>query len=266
MVRQVLITLFCVLLIALPGCGPGPQAQPAYNGLKISDLAPSAPQPTDRPSQRPMEFAVCFFELPAEHFAASAELWTRLYTAPLRFASSDAFKANGFAAGFGDQQTWSEVSRILQAAQANKARTISMVIFDQQPRDIIIAPLNTEQSVFFTDAGGRIAGVTLSAGATALRISAGKIPTARGLARVNIQLVFKSRPVLGGLGWLPPGEVVFDSAGFELKLSPGQFVLLGPARYHPGETKMTLDKLFCTADEPRQIVRMYLILCRGIVD
>lgn len=267
---RALLTFFAVMLISLPGCGQGQQEQEVYEGLKIADLAPAGSKPAEGRSQWFVELVICFLELLGEHFSASDELWDCLYTAPLQFANAQAFKANGFAAGFGDEQVWGQVGRILQTSRARTVKTISLTAFDEQAHDILIGPLGVERTVFYTETDGRIAGATLANGATALRITAARVPGARGLCRVNVQPVFKSGPMMGTVDRLAgagrPGDALFDSAGFELKISPGEFVLLGPAQPSPDPAGMTLDGVFFSADEAQQVVRMYLIFCGRVVD
>jgi hypothetical protein len=60
------------------------------------------------------------------------------------------------------------------------------------------------------------------------------------------------------------GEIIFDSVGLELKMSPGDFLLLGPEKYV--SDRMTLSSLFFTGSERRPVIRIFLFVCAGIPD
>ena len=57
-------------------------------------------------------------------------------------------------------------------------------------------------------------------------------------------------------------DVIFDSIGLEMQMSPGQFVLLGPREYGPEQ--MSLSRLFFKKSKTGPLVQIYMILCRNI--
>lgn len=268
MIRFCKIIIIGWLIVWLSGCGQAEEEAPFWEKVKIGDLRPaSGPAQPGGQSLVPMEFGIYFFEVPADKFDLLADIREELHTKPLQFADGDAFGANAFSAGFGRMQMWDKIGDILRSADAKRTKTTSFVTFGPDKDDIGVTTLDTEGTIFYASAGEVLAGVTHEAGYLALRIRVEKIPGARGVCKVGVQPVFRSemrgrvaRPAEGRAR----GEIVFESAGFELKMSPGDFVLLGAGSYRPGE--MTLGSLLFTKPEPKPAVRMYLIVCNRIAD
>jgi len=84
---------------------------------------------------------------------------------------------------------------------------------------------------------------------------------------VDVQPVF-SLPVRSSIPQLAAreksGEFLFTSAGFKLKMSPGDFVILGPQKYISHQ--ITLGGLSFSRPEPKPVVRVFLFVCTGIID
>ena len=131
-------------------------------------------------------------------------------------------------------------------------------------------------------------GESLGPGRLALRIGAGKITGARGVCSVSVSPVFVP-PMTSSIPQLAArakaDEFVFSATGFGLRMSPGDFLLLGPEKYSHGQ--MTLSGYFFSRPAPSggrmflvsssgetqelepyygPVVRTYLILCTGISD
>jgi len=254
--------------LVLTGCNGSGEDQPLWQQVKITDLAPSGG--TERPGARllkTMNFDIYVFEIPAGNIGTLDDVWLALYTAPLRFDDYDAFGANSFSVGFGQTQIWNKVADLLRAAGGKKVETTSLLLPDGQADDVAIAILDKEQTIFYVSTEGTMEAATVGRGAVALRIQAEKIPGLRGVCNVSVQPVF-SPPISSPIPQLAAREksreFLFTSCRFGLKMSPGDFVFLGPEKYE--EHQITLASLFFSRVGPEPAVRTYLIVCTRIVD
>ncbi|MHC4215962.1 MAG: hypothetical protein ACYSWP_21640, partial [Planctomycetota bacterium] len=247
MSRLILYILLAGVVGWAGGCGQertrGP-AGPTTEGIKIGDLAPTAAMKL--PSQ--INFQVYTFEVPAENAPLPKELLLGLIRSPLHFADYNAFEANGFGAGFGRVEMWNEISVRLTQIKARNAGTSRLMVFDDKGDDVIFNTLTGEKTVFFTTGEDKLVGSTLGGGYLAWRIKAKPIKKLRGAAQVQIQPVFKlpsGNTIARLLDRERENETVFDFAGFELTMSSGDFVLLGPNQYKQDD--ITLGNLFFTS-------------------
>ena len=248
---SVMNRLFLYILLAgvvgwAAGCGQK-RARPggaAIEGIKIGDLEPASAMKLPRQ----INFQVFTFEAPAESLPSPRELFLGLIRSPLHFTDDKAFKANGFFVGFGRSEMWDEISARLTRAGARNAGTNRLIVFDDKGDDVIFTTLGAEQTVFYTTGEGKLVGTSLGDGQLGWRIKAKPIPRLRGACEVEIQPVFKSpmsNTIARLLGREEGNEIVFDVAGFELTMSSGDFVLIGPSQYK--QTDITLGSLFFTS-------------------
>ena len=207
------------------------------------------------------------FEIPTEDVNALAGIWPELYTQPLQFRSYNAFAMNLFAAGFGQPQDWNRIADILRNANARRAERNSLILLNGQPKDVYITSISTERTIFYTSTSHASEGITIGPGSFALQIKAQKIPEQRGVCDISIQPVFtpprKSRFALRKETEAAK-PFAFDALEFELKMSPGDFILLGPKRYTAD--KSVLAGLFFSTDVPRPAAKIYLFVCGEIAD
>ena len=273
------------------GCGQGRErpAGPAIEGIKIGDLEPITPM--ELPKQ--VNFRIYTFEVPAENMPLPKELFLGLIRKPLHFADYKAFEANGFFTGFGRSQMWNEISTRLARAGAKNAGTSRLIVFDDKGDDIIFNTWGAGPNVFYTTGEGKLVGTSLGNGRLGWRIKAKPIARLRGACEVKLGPVFKSfmsNTIAKMLGRQEGNEIVFDVAGFELTMSTGDFVLIGPSQYKQDD--ITLGSLFFTSRGdfafpiPKQnekdddtpggpaytlrknvpLIRLFLIACTGVGD
>jgi hypothetical protein len=142
-----------------------------------------------------------------------------------------------------------------------------LLLFKTQSDYMPVAKVEGERQVFYAATDGRAAGLSLSNGLAAFRVKAQSIPGARGAFRLGLQPVFR-RPVTSRIRQLAKGtgheDIVFESTGLEMQMSPGHFVILGPGEQGGGQ--MSLSGLFFGHSGPRPVVRIYLVICRNISD
>ncbi len=267
MTRLFQITVLSCAGLLLTGCNSPEKNEPIWQHIKIGDIAPSHSnkQPGGQ-LLKTISFDVYIFEIPAENISALDDIWQVLHTKQLQFNDYDAFAANSFSAGFGQIRMWNEAANLLRAGGAKKVKTVSLLLADGQADDLPIARLYRKQTIFYVSTDNSIEGATVGPGELALRIKAENIPGSRGVYNVNAQPVFPS-PIRSAIPQLAAreksGEFLFTSAGFGLKMSPGDFVFLGPEKY---TDQITLAGLFFSRNERKPVVRTYLIVCTRIND
>ncbi len=265
------------------------RAGPDIEGIKIGDLSPASsiklgPQ---------IRFQVLTFEMPVANVPRPKDMFLGLLKSPLHFTDYKAFEANGFCAGFGRSEMWDEIAARLTQAGARNAGTSSLLVFDDKGDDIFFAALGTEQSVFYTTGEGKLVGVNLGAGRLGWQLKARPIPSLRGACEVKLEPVFKrlaGETISRLLGDKQDSEISFDVAGFELTMSSGDFVLLGPIQYEQNDISLgslffqtqadfafpnpeqneeggtISDKRTYTLRKDVRLIRLFLVACTGVSD
>jgi hypothetical protein len=268
MIRLFQIMVFGCTAALLTSCNAPEKEKPIWQQVKISDLAPYSD--VNHPAGRLLKtinLDIHIFEMPAEKIDALNNVWQMMYTKPLQFNDYDAFCANSFLVGFGQIQMWDTIASVLRDAGGKKIETVSLLLPDGETNDFTIARLDKEQTIFYISSAGPMEGTTIGPGRLALRIKVEKIPGSRGVCQVNAQPVFPS-PITSSIPQLAAqaksAEFLFTSAGFGLKMSPGDFVLLGPEKYISHQ--ITLGSLFFSRPGPKPTVRMFLLVCTRIID
>ncbi|HUV40939.1 MAG TPA: hypothetical protein VMW23_04020 [Sedimentisphaerales bacterium] len=268
MARVIKSALFAAAIAWLAGCNGSPKDTPIWEKVKITDLAtPEINEPVGYPSPilKTINFDVYTFHLPAENINALDNILQMLYTKPLWFNNYDAFETNCFAAGFGQLDIWDKVRDLLVAAGAEKASGTAVMLPDGQANRIFVTRLDKEQSVFYSRTGDSMEAVSIGPGTMTLRLQAEKIAGLRGQCQVSIQPAYSpliradARPEQDVQKY---GDYFFDSAGFKLRMSGGDFVLLGPKKLV--NNRIILPGLFFTQPQPKPLIRIFLIICTAI--
>ncbi|MEE9370761.1 MAG: hypothetical protein V3W45_04740, partial [Sedimentisphaerales bacterium] len=264
MVRIFQIAVFSCAIALLIGCNGSEEDVPIWEGVKIGDIAPTTgTQRKGAQLLKTINFNVYVFELPADNISVLDGIWPMLHTKPLQFNDYEAFSANSFLVGFGQVPMWNRIRGLLLGGGAEKTETVSLVLTDGQYRDYRLARLDSEQTVFYIPSGGTMEGATIGPGKIALRITAEKDPTSRGVCDVNFLPVFTPRlssaiPQLAARAKMK--EFLFTPVGFGLKMSPGDFVFLWPRKY--SKDQITLSSLFFSRPKSHKpVVRAYLFVC-----
>ncbi len=232
-VRQVVV-LSCVCLL-VTGCKIPEKNKPIWEQVKISDIAPSASsEQSESQFLKAINFDVHIFEIPAENINKLDDIWKILYVQPLRFRDYKAFRANSFFVRFGQAPMWNPMLDLLRAADGQKVVTVKLLLADSQTSDVVVARLNTKQEVLYISSGGLTDKTTIGPGILSLRVRAKKASGSRDMCSIIAEPTF-SVPINGSVPDLAERarrhEFIFDPLAFGLKMSPGDFVLLGPERY-----------------------------------
>lgn len=252
-----------VWVFCLCGCTE-PQEEPVQDplaGVTIADLAPMVTEQI--PPQ--ITFHVLLFEMPAENSYLLEEMFGGLYQRTLHFVDYGMFKANALLAGFGRADMWNRVAQKLIQGRAQKMIVGTLIIFDEIGEDIAAVPVSQEQTIFYTDAENNLVGHSLLDGVLVWNVRARPISSVGGVAQVNIEPVFRSSMdmLLAQMGKKnKPDTNEFAFAGFDLQMTIGDFVLLGPAEYQSDQ--ITLSSLFFTPQRDEPVIRLYLIVCTGV--
>jgi hypothetical protein len=257
---KIVLTLWAFFLC---GCTE-PQQEPLQDplaGIKITDLA------SKNPEQIPPQttFNVFLFEMPAENSYLIEQIFGGLYQRPIHFADYGMFEANALLAGFGRPGMWERIAQKLVQGKAEKVMMSALIIFDEIGEDIAAVPINSEQTIFYTDAENSVIGRSLSDGVLVWNIRSRPISSVRGVAQVQIEPVSRRSidMVLARMGKkVSEDKNEFAFAGFELQMSMGDFVLLGPSEYQ--SDRITLSSLFFTVQRDKPVIRLYLIVCAGV--
>lgn len=268
MLRIFQIELFFLITFLLTGCSEQEKASPIWEDVKIGELAP--PQSKEKTGEqllKTINFRVFMVDVPPENMDAVKSVSGFLYQKPLWFNNLQALAANSFSVGFGPTSIWDKTTDILRGADGKTAESISMLLNDGQADEFEILMVDRKQDIFYISDKELMSMCTVSFGRLVLRIKAKRIPDSRGVCSVTFLPVFMPLAI-GLIQQLPsrkrPGEVEFSAVGFGLRMGPGDFIFLAPAKYL--EDQVTLGGLFFSREEYKPVVRTYLIVCTGIND
>ena len=268
MVRFFQIVVLSYVALIVTGCNEPEKNKALWQQVKISDIAPShSGKELVSQALRTINFDIYIFETPVENVSVVNDIWQMLYTEPLQFNDRNAFSANSFLIGFGQSRIWSSARDLLLAADSKKVETVSILLSDGQTNDLHITKLKSKQTIFYISDDASMGGSTVGPGTLVLRIIAEKIPGSRGVCNFDAQPVFLP-PLRSSIPQLTTdskyGELLFTCYRFGLRMSPGDFVFLGPKEYLSHQ--VTLGSLFFSRPGRKPIVRSYLIVCARIND
>lgn len=272
---SLVLSTFCLI-----GCTVT-EEEPIWKDIKIGDLAPRR---DDKPASEYLiettNFDLHIFEMPAENIDKLDDIRKALYTRPLRFNSLHAFGANSFSVRFGQIRMWNEIYNLLLAAGGKIIKKVSLMLAEDQPETIAITGLDGPRILFFTSTYGSREGANIGPGIFGLRIKAQKIPGSRGVCNVTAYPVFSPPIRRGPIPQLEARsknrEFPFSAAAFALKMSPGDFILLGPKEYISDQTALgglffsnPKGSLFLSEIERKPLelkpaVRIFLLVCTRI--
>ncbi len=266
---------FCTAIL-LNGCLEKKEEK-IWEQVKIGDLA--SPTMTGRPASiseqklKATSLAVDVLQIADSNNNVLDELWQLVRTRPIKFNEQKAFKANQFSAGLVNQEMVARFADFVRKANAQKhmtitrMTTISMLLFDEQPDSFTLALLEKEQDVFYVPSRGPNAGVTVGPGRIALQMTTTKLGGLRGIRNVKIVPVFE--PLVGNTfaqfsKTKESDKLKFDDLAFELKISPGDLLIVGPTSHIPNQS--TLAALAFIEPALPDLAKTYVIGCTSIND
>jgi len=256
-------------VVILGGCSNSKQNQdePIWKHVKLRDLAtPDVNGQTDS-QLKTINFNVFIYDMPAAKIGDLNDIWQVLYTRQLQFSNYNAFRANSFKVGFGQEgQNWSKIGEVLGKAGAKESELLTLFLTNGRSDYVPIAVLQNEQTVWYFPSGDAIEGATLGPGEITLKVRAQVTAEQRGVCKVEMQPAFPAR-ILGPLEKMAGqknGDFLFSGCRLRLKMGVGDFIFLGPDKYIAD--KITLGSLFFSRAGRMPAVRTYLIVCTSIYD
>ncbi|MDO8301781.1 MAG: hypothetical protein Q7T18_00920, partial [Sedimentisphaerales bacterium] len=135
-----------------------------------------------------------------------------------------------------------------------------LIMFDNGANRISLLHIDSEKNIFCRTQDNQVTGVTLGPGETMLRLTAAATPEVRGVCKLTVEPIFKSTAKPDSISAVSD-ELAFDTVSFIATLSPGDFILLGPAAYAPQD--MTLGSIFFSSPD-KSAVLLYLIVCTEV--
>jgi hypothetical protein len=255
--------------------------EPIWEKVKVGDLAPEGGNLSGAEFVKAVNLEIRVLEIPADNIGKLDSIHKQLRIRPLRLTSFKAFDANSFLARFGRGNLWSEVRDVLSAANAREVVKVSLLLPDGEPQTLAVTGLSRMQTVFYTALDGSKQAAKVGPGIIALRIKADKLPGRRGVCEVVAYPVF-TVPTKSAIRELESQmkrrEFRFTSAAFGLKMSPGDFVYLGPKQFVSDQTdlgglffsnlrgSLFIDRAGLKPPEHKTAVRVFLIACTRIDD
>lgn len=266
MIRFFQILAYTSVILYCAGSSDSKQDSDIWEHTKLGDLRPIyTAEQADKRLLKPINFDIYIIEMPAENIGALDNIWQLLHSEQLRPADPASFEANLFQAGFGQVEMWDEVGEFLRQAQAERLRTVSLLLYDKQADSVTIARFYKKKTVFYISTAGSMEAVTIGSGKLSMRIAVEAIPGKRGLCNVTMTPVCPTskqnlnRFLKRKAG---SGDFVFDSVGLTLKMSPGEFFFLGPKKY--SDNRATLGSLFFSKTGDKPAIRVYVVICTKV--
>jgi hypothetical protein len=279
MIRILQIAFLTIMALLPTGCRSQAE-EPIWERVKITDLVSSdGSEQVNGQRLKTINFNVYIYEIPSDNIGTLEEIWPMVYSEPLQFNNFEAFSGNSFLAGFGQIPMWNRIADLLRSADGIQVGRVSLLLPDGRFNDIAVAVLKKEKAIFYFSEKRSMNKAKFEPGQFGLRIRAEKITGSRGACAVSVLPVFSPLK----RGFLPPlsrhekkSDILFTATGFSLKMSPGDFVLVGPEKYNNSLT--TLGGLFFSKPEGslffseferkmpehKPALRLFLLVCTGI--
>ena len=132
-------------------------------------------------------------------------------------------------------------------------------------QEIDIIRLREKKTVFYVAAGGSAEGVTIGPGKLNLKIKVQKMASVKGICKFKA-IPSSPSPIKDILSRLPDrkndGDFDFDVLGFNVNMSPGDFLLLGSRQKN--NDPLSLANLFFNRKRLGPKLRIYMISCTRV--
>ena len=193
------------------------------------------------------------------------QAFATLDTKSIRFVNRESFTANGFTVGFGRTLNWKSVSGILSQINAIRGETNNLVVYDDSGDDFAVGMLESQQNISFFDTKGKEVASDFMPGRFSWTLRARPHASVRGVVQLEIRPMYRFgthsfvRRLADYRNVIP-----FDGGAFGLKMSSGEFVLLGTTGR--SEDKITLSNLLFSKPQDNSVVLLYMIGCMRVGD
>lgn len=235
--------LFSVILVfafvgGIVGCDEPVKKTPVEPRptIKLIDILPkrSGKKPTA------ITFKILTYQIPLVNYPGMSEAFNALTKDMMQFSNAKSFKANGFAAGLGNANSWPIVINSLRKVGGRRAKISTLTVFDDlgeegnYGNDHLIGNISSETPTSYFDLSLSSKETILKPGLLVWRIKAHDTER-RGMVQVRIQGLYKRRfDIISRLKDYDEGKIKFDSGEIIFKpttmvmnLNVGDFVVIG---------------------------------------
>lgn len=246
-----------IVIVIITGCSGSNEKQHSTPSIKLSDLVPVNPASPAKTAA----FDFYTIEMPAENIDRLSDIWSMLYTKPVRLKNPKASAANDFKLVFGEIQMWQRTATLLESAGAVLIERKRLLLDYGQIKDFIITQINSETKLSYLNSDLTIESLTARSSRLVLRLSVTPVPGRRGVCYFNTTpVLIPDTPADTDEQSRNIEDTVFDALAFSVETSPSDFFLMGPANYPPANS---LGSLVFTTEKKGKI-RVYTVFCMGI--
>lgn len=275
--RVVKIAVLGLVGLFAAGCDKG-ESKASWEDVKIGDIGPV--QSVKGPGGQLLKtanFDLYIYEVPGENVGKLEDLWESVYARGVRFYNYRAFSANLFRVGFGKRFRWSGTQGLLREVGGKRMARIALLLADGELQNVMVTGLNEPRELSYIARDLSREKAIVGPGIMALRVRGERLAGERGVCQVVAYPAFLL-PVMSAIAPLGEqanrGEVKFTAAGFGLKMSPDDFVVLGPRKYLSERVTLgglffsNLDgTMFLSKGKPPEVkpsFRVFVLVCTGI--
>jgi hypothetical protein len=251
------IAYVLIVSVLLTGCTGTSKKPPPTSSIKLSDLVPVNPASPVKTAA----FDVYTIQLPAENMDRLSDIWSMLYTKPVRSANPAASSANNFKLVFGEIQMWQRTAALLDSAGAALIERNRLILDYGQMKDFIITKITSQTEMSYLTPDLTIETLTARPGRFVLRLSVSPVPGERGICSLNaIPVLIPAVPRDANKQPQKIEEKFFNALAFTVEMSPSDFFIMGPAGY-PGANSLG-NLVFATPHGHK--IWVYTVFCSGI--
>lgn len=208
------------------------------------------------------------FQITTNKLTEIQELITQIEIPEVKYSNANTFLANGFLSCAGDRESWEKIGSLLSQSRPVIKKRIGVLVNENINEDVIISDTLGPSSVFYYSGVHTAAGIGLDAGQIALRLKATSLIGLRSFCRLDIYPVYKTgteHEAAKRSADRNSYEFVFDSAALNVRLGPGQFVLLAPGAAQTVKSDIqTISNIIFYPQELQNTVNLCLIICNVI--
>jgi len=222
--------LVCIMT-AFMGCKQQAQEPPIWDQVKIGDLASAESPNQDMPVLDALKIDVHVYSVPAHNVEKLKDLWEPLRLKGLRYTNREAFRANGFRVARARITVWDTLTRALSRIQAQKVRTVSFMLSQEDDNDLPLVGLHKPRDIAFTGLDGSEERILIGPGIIAWRLRVDRIPSNPKESKLTAYPVFKLagiKPMRYQTRLAESSQIAFLTAAFSVRMGYGDLIVLGP--------------------------------------
>jgi len=215
----------------------GPQIREADTGFTLAKRD-DAGQTVPQPPRHVYELAVLHILMPQEQDAGTEKVWNFLREDVLDAETQLRLRQNGLRVGVGHAQDWEPIKAAMDAIDDHRvtfATPIRVPVGQLLALELDVEP--REQTLFYVGRDGILSGSTWPDSRNVLHVT--YAPDPRDMDRIVLLVVPEVQQWRKGWEWVRTeaglwqvprrSRQPFDAAGFDVTLSPGEFLLIAPS-------------------------------------